>query len=126
VAAHGRVMGLLASVQSWVETAGLSLGGVVLAALGVRAGAAALAGVPVLAGLLCWMKCPQRRHVNDPADMWQVLRRLVLSAPAQQPQQRRSGEIPHTGGLRRHVDPVQGLERGARTHHDAVPGDGRG
>jgi len=55
VAAHGRVMGLLASIQSWVETAGLPLGGVVLGALGVRAGAAALAGVPVVAGLVCWV-----------------------------------------------------------------------
>jgi predicted MFS family arabinose efflux permease len=53
VAVHGRVMGVQAAIQSWVETAGLPLGGAVLAALGLRAGAVALAGVPVLAGLTC-------------------------------------------------------------------------
>jgi hypothetical protein len=53
VAVHGRVMGLLAAIQSWTETASLPLGGAVVAALGVQAGAAALAAVPVLAGLSC-------------------------------------------------------------------------
>jgi MFS family permease len=51
VQAHGRVMGVTATVQSWVETVGLALGGVTLAAIGVRAGALVLAGVCVVAGL---------------------------------------------------------------------------
>jgi len=51
VRAHGRVMGITATVQSWVETAALPLGGVTLAFLGVRAGALVLAGVVVAAGL---------------------------------------------------------------------------
>lgn len=50
--AHGRVMGLNTTLQSWVETIALPLGGVTLAALGIRAGALALAGVSVAAGLL--------------------------------------------------------------------------
>lgn len=54
VTMHGRVMGLLAAVQSWVETAGLPLGAIALAVLGVRTGADALAGVAVVGGLLCW------------------------------------------------------------------------
>ena len=53
VHAHGRVMSLNATVQSWVETIALPLGGVTLAALGIRAGAVALAGVSVAAGLIC-------------------------------------------------------------------------
>jgi MFS family permease len=52
VTAHGRVMGVSATIQSWAETIGLPLGGVTLAALGVRAGALALAGIAVAAGLI--------------------------------------------------------------------------
>jgi MFS family permease len=52
VHAHGRVMSISATLQSWTETAGLPLGGVTLAALGVRPGALALAGVALAAGLL--------------------------------------------------------------------------
>jgi len=52
VHAHGRVMGVNATVQSWVETIGLPLGGVTLAALGVRAGAIVLAGIALVAGLV--------------------------------------------------------------------------
>ena len=52
VRAHGRVMGVSATIQSWVETIGLPLGGVTLAALGVRAGALALAGIALTAGLI--------------------------------------------------------------------------
>jgi len=51
--AHGRVLGLTATVQSWVETIGLPVGGVTLAALGTRTGALALAGVAVIAGVAC-------------------------------------------------------------------------
>jgi MFS family permease len=51
VQAHGRVMSVTATAQSWVETVALPLGGVTLAALGVRAGALALAGISVTAGL---------------------------------------------------------------------------
>ena len=50
VHAHGRVMSVTATLQSWVESLALPLGGVTLAALGVRAGALALAGVAVTAG----------------------------------------------------------------------------
>lgn len=49
--AHGRVMSVTATVQSWVETIALPLGGVTLAAAGIRAGALVLAGVAVVAGL---------------------------------------------------------------------------
>jgi MFS family permease len=51
VHAHGRVMGVAATIQAWTETIGLPLGGVTLAALGVRPGAVALAGVAIAAGL---------------------------------------------------------------------------
>ena len=50
---HGRVMGATATIQSWVETIALPLGGMTLAALGIRAGAPVLAGVSVAAGLIC-------------------------------------------------------------------------
>ena len=49
---HGRVMSVSATVQSWVETIGVPLGGVTVAALGVRPGAFALAGVAIVAGLI--------------------------------------------------------------------------
>jgi MFS family permease len=49
--AHGRVMSISATVQSWTETIAIPVGGLVLAALGVRPGALALAGVAVAAGL---------------------------------------------------------------------------
>ncbi len=51
VQAHGRVMGVNATVQSWVETAALPLGGATMAGLGIRVGALVLAGVAVAAGL---------------------------------------------------------------------------
>ncbi len=51
VHAHGRVISVAATIQSWVEATALPLGGVTLAALGVRAGALALAGIAVTAGL---------------------------------------------------------------------------
>jgi predicted MFS family arabinose efflux permease len=51
VDAHGRVMGVNATIQSWVEVIGLPLGGVTLAAFGIRAGALALAGISIAAGL---------------------------------------------------------------------------
>ena len=51
VQAHGRVMSIGATFQSWTETIGLPLGGLTLAALGVRPGALTLAGVTVAAGL---------------------------------------------------------------------------
>jgi MFS family permease len=60
--AHGRVMGVTATVQSWVEAIGLPLGGVTLAALGIRVGALALAGVAVAAGVCpgVWGGAPGR------------------------------------------------------------------
>ena len=51
VNAHGRVMSVAATIQSWVETMALPLGGVTLAAFGVRSGALALAGIAITAGL---------------------------------------------------------------------------
>jgi MFS family permease len=51
VRAHGRVMSISATLQSWTETIALPLGGLTLAALGVRAGAVTLAGVATAAGL---------------------------------------------------------------------------
>jgi len=50
--AHGRVLGLTATIQSWVETLALPLGGVTLAVLGIRAGALALAAVAVVGGVI--------------------------------------------------------------------------
>jgi predicted MFS family arabinose efflux permease len=52
VDAHGRVMSVAATIGSWVETLALPLGGVTLAAFGVHAGAAALAGIAIAAGLI--------------------------------------------------------------------------
>jgi predicted MFS family arabinose efflux permease len=51
VSAHGRVMSVAATIQSWVETLALLLGGLTVAAIGVRAGALTLAGIAVAAGL---------------------------------------------------------------------------
>lgn len=51
VNAHDRVMNVAATIQSWVETIALPLRGVTLAALGVRPGALALAGITVATGL---------------------------------------------------------------------------
>lgn len=53
VRVHGRIMGMTAAINSWVETIGLPLGGVTVARLGIRAGALTLAGVAILAGLTC-------------------------------------------------------------------------
>jgi hypothetical protein len=50
--AHGRVMSISATLQSWTESIALPLGGLTLAALGVRAGSLALAGVALAAGLI--------------------------------------------------------------------------
>ena len=50
--AHGPVMSISATVQSWTETIGLALGEVTLATLGVRPGALAPAGVALAAGLI--------------------------------------------------------------------------
>jgi MFS family permease len=52
VDAHGRVMSISATLQSWTETVALPLAGLTLAALGVRPGALALAGVAIAAGLI--------------------------------------------------------------------------
>ena len=54
VHAHGRVMSVIGTVDSWVETVGLPLGGVTLGLLGIRAGALALAGVAVVTGTVCF------------------------------------------------------------------------
>jgi hypothetical protein len=50
VRAHGRVMGVAATIQSAAGTAGLPLAGTALSAFGIRAGAAALAAVAIAAG----------------------------------------------------------------------------
>ena len=60
--AHGRVMSVAATLQSWVETIALPLGGVTLAALGVRAGALTLAGVAIAAGLIALVPARQLRR----------------------------------------------------------------
>jgi hypothetical protein len=70
VPAHGRVMSVAATIQSWVETIALPLAGVALAALGVRAGALALAGVAIAAGLICSQvryRCSGCRPAGAPA-----------------------------------------------------------
>jgi hypothetical protein len=51
VAVHGRVMGVISTLESAADTAALPLAGVILAGAGVRPGAAVLAGVAVAAGL---------------------------------------------------------------------------
>jgi predicted MFS family arabinose efflux permease len=61
--ARGRVMGVSATLQSWVGTIGLPLGGVTLAGLGIRAGALALAAVAVAAGMVGWLN---RRVTRSP------------------------------------------------------------
>ena len=48
---HGRVLSLSSSVESLAETFGLAVAGPAIAILGVRAGALALAAVPIVAGL---------------------------------------------------------------------------
>jgi MFS family permease len=53
VHAHGRIMGLTATIQSAADTIGQPLGGVTLAALGIQAGALGLASVSLAAGLTC-------------------------------------------------------------------------
>ncbi len=53
VQAHGRIMGVAGTIQSAADTIGQPLAGVTLVALGIRAGALSLAGVSVMAGMLC-------------------------------------------------------------------------
>jgi predicted MFS family arabinose efflux permease len=65
-AVHGRVMGVTAAVDSWVETIGLPLGGLTLAGLGIRAGGPTLAGVAILAGLTVALTSPAPSP-SDPA-----------------------------------------------------------
>jgi hypothetical protein len=50
VAVHGRIMGVISTLESAADTTALPLAGVVLAGAGVRAGAAVLAAVAVAAG----------------------------------------------------------------------------
>jgi Na+/melibiose symporter-like transporter len=50
VAVHGRIMGVISTLESAADTTALPLAGVILAGAGVRAGAAVLAGVAVAAG----------------------------------------------------------------------------
>jgi predicted MFS family arabinose efflux permease len=54
--AHGRVFGLVATVQSGIETIGLPLGGLTLATLGLRSGPLVLAAVAVAGGLGCLIR----------------------------------------------------------------------
>lgn len=51
--AHGRVMGVIGTLDSAVTTAGLPVAGAALAVLGIRAGALSLAAATVAAGLAC-------------------------------------------------------------------------
>jgi hypothetical protein len=55
VAAHGRVMGVVTTIESAMSTVGLPVAGVSLAVLGVRVGALALASVAIAAGTTCWI-----------------------------------------------------------------------
>jgi len=57
--AHGRVMGVMGTVQSAADTIGQPLAGVTIAALGIRPGAVGLAGVSILAGLFCLVTRPR-------------------------------------------------------------------
>jgi MFS family permease len=68
VQAHGRVMGVTATIQSATDTIGQPLGGVTLAALGIRAGALSLAGVSVLAGACCFVTSFRRRAGGLPTE----------------------------------------------------------
>ena len=61
VQAHGRVMGLAAALYSAADTAGLPAAAIVLVLLSVRAGALALAGVAVVAGLAAATRGPRLR-----------------------------------------------------------------
>jgi predicted MFS family arabinose efflux permease len=61
VEAHGRVMGVTGTIQSAADTVGQPLGGVTLAALGIRAGALCLASVSVIAGIACLALSAGRR-----------------------------------------------------------------
>ncbi len=69
VRAHGRVMGVAATIQSAADTIGLPLAGAVLAAVGVRAGAIVLAAVAVAAGAsaAATPPPPAPAHVPPPA-----------------------------------------------------------
>ncbi len=59
----GRVMGLVATVESGLSSLGLPLAGVTLAVLGTRPGALSLAAIPLAAGLLCWLTGRQANRV---------------------------------------------------------------
>jgi len=73
------LLGVSATLQSWVETLALPLGGVTLAAVGVRPGALVLAGVAVTAGLpgLAGVAFIRRRPAV-PADLARI--RPVMTA----------------------------------------------
>jgi MFS family permease len=64
---HGRVMGVNATLQSWVETIGLPLGGVTLAGLGIRAGALTLAAVAVASGALALTRASASSRASAPS-----------------------------------------------------------
>jgi hypothetical protein len=66
VQAHGRVMGLAAALYSAADTAGLPAAAIVLVLLSVRAGALALAGVAVAAGLAAATRGPRLRIGDCP------------------------------------------------------------
>jgi predicted MFS family arabinose efflux permease len=65
VPAHGRVMSVAATIQSWTETLALPLGGLTLAAFGVRAGALTLAGIAAAAGLMGGLSTRWRSRDRD-------------------------------------------------------------
>jgi cytochrome b561 len=64
--AHGRVMSVAATLQAWVETAGLPLGGLTLAVLGVRPGTLGLAAVTIAVGLLALALLARSRRPARP------------------------------------------------------------
>lgn len=50
---HGRIMGVITTVESALSTIGLPVAGVTLAVLGIRPGALSLAAVAVTTGMIC-------------------------------------------------------------------------
>ena len=62
--AHGRIMGITGTIQSAADTIGQPLGGVLLVALGIQAGALGLASVSLAAGLICLVFVTRRSRLN--------------------------------------------------------------
>lgn len=73
--AHGRIMGVITTIESALSTIGLPLAGVTLAVLGIRPGALCLVAIALITGVICLLAgtaTARRKDVNG-ASSWRKL-----------------------------------------------------